>query len=102
MRKSTSQTKVNKLFLGGVPNKDLLGTPGGDYMEDVIIDGKKYKYSIEDGVPTLLRYNETYKTWIKFKFVGKKDGYEELEKSIQHVLKNEYLKRLKNEISRGI
>lgn len=79
-------------FAGGI-----VGVPDGGYVEDIIIDGAVYRLIIENGIPTLLRFNEQYGVWIKLKFKGSKDG--NLEDYILGVLKNEYLKRVKAELN---
>lgn len=102
MKKSTNRVEINELSSEGGSNKSLLEPSGGNNsMEDtIVINGKKYKYMIEEGIPTLVRYDETYKVWVKLKFLGRKDG-EDLEKYIIDALKNEYLKRIKEKISQG-
>ena len=98
MKKVQASEKANTAYWTGAPNKNIVGVPGGIYMEDIIIDGCVYRLIIEDGVPTLLRFNEQYGVWVKLKFKGSKDGFN-LEDYIIKILKSEYLKRVKDEIS---
>ena len=95
MKKSTG---LNQAYWTGAPNKNIVGVPGGIYMEDIIIDGCVYRLIIEDGVPTLLRFNEQYGVWVKLKFKGSKKDFN-LEDYIINILKNEYLRRVKGELS---
>ena len=95
MKKSTG---LNQAYWTGAPNKNIVGVPGGIYMEDIIIDGCVYRLIIEDGVPTLLRFNEQYGVWVKLKFKGSKKDFN-LEDYIINILKNEYLRRVKAELS---
>lgn len=98
MKKVQVSEKANTAYWTGAPNKDIVGVPGGIYMEDIIIDGCVYRLIIEDGVPTLLRFNEQYGVWVKLKFKGSKKDFN-LEDYIINILKNEYLRRVKAELS---
>jgi hypothetical protein len=98
MKKSTGLNQANTAYWTGAPNKDIVGVPGGNYMEDIIIDGGVYRLIVEDGVPTLLRFNEQYGVWVKLKFKGSKKDFN-LEDYIIKILKSEYLRRVKDEIS---
>ena len=98
MKKVQASEKANTAYWTGAPNKNIVGVPGGIYMEDIIIDGCVYRLIIEDGVPTLLRFNEQYGVWVKLKFKGSKKDFN-LEDYIIKILKSEYLKRVKDEIS---
>lgn len=98
MKKVQASKKANTAYWTGALNKDIVGVPGGNYMEDIIIDGCVYRLIIEDGVPTLLRFNEQYGVWVKLKFKGYKNNFN-LEDYITNILKSEYLKRVKDEIS---
>jgi len=65
---------------------------GDGLGEEVTIQGDVYKIEVNDkGHPRLLRYNTKYRIWVSVEFMG---NSVDLEKSVQNLLKGQYVRRV--------